>query len=211
MTVQAFTFNPFQTNSYVIHSDGEAAIIDASSHQVVEHQKMITYIEDHELTVTRLLLTHAHIDHIFGCKYLSNHYDVDFELHPDDAFLIERSMQQSTAFAVPLERPERVITTLQGGDQIEIGSVRLSVLHTPGHSPGSVTFAGEGVAVSGDVLFQGSIGRIEGLPRTSKEQLLNSIQEKLLPLGDDVRVYPGHGPSTTIGREKRSNPFLAHF
>lgn len=212
MDIRAFTFNPFMTNCYVIHADGEAAVVDASSHKPAEHQQIITYVEENGLTVKHLLLTHAHIDHIFGCAFLSDYFDMDFRMHEADSFLIERAMEQSNMFGVPLDQPTKIRTSLQEGQSIPLGDISLRVLHTPGHSPGSVAFvASEDDAIaSGDVLFQGSIGRVDGLPRTSKKELISSIETKLLPLGDDVRVYPGHGAATTVGAERESNPFLAH-
>lgn len=210
MTVKAFTFNPFMTNSYVIHDAGEAALVDAASHTRREHQAVLDYLEAHDLTVRHLLLTHAHIDHIFGCAFFSERFDLDWQMHHADRFLVERAQEQATAFGVTLEAPPATEASLEEGDSVEVGEAVLDVLHTPGHSPGSVCFVDRQSeqAPTGDVLFQGSIGRVEGLPKTSLPQLMRSIEEKLLPLGDDITIYPGHGPTTTIGQERRSNPFL---
>lgn len=210
MHIQSFTFNPFMTNGYVIHSAGEAALVDAPSHTPAEHRQVLDYIEQEGLAVQHLLLTHAHIDHIFGCAFFAEHFDMKWQMHAADVPFIERSKQQSEMFGVPLETPPAPGTLLEAGDTVTLGEATLNVLHTPGHSPGSICFANreDNVALSGDVLFQGSIGRVQGLPQTSLSQLMASIRETLLPLGDVVAIYPGHGPATTIGQEREQNPFL---
>ena len=210
MTIKSFTFNPFMTNGYVAHDGGEAALIDAPSHTEAEHRAVLDYLEREDLTVRRLLLTHAHIDHIFGCAFFAEQFDLTWQLHAADAFLVERALEQAKAFGVPLRAAPPTEQALEEGNTIPVGEATLDVLHTPGHSPGSVCFVERraGQVLSGDVLFQGSIGRVEGLPQTSLPQLMASIREKVLPLGDDVRVYPGHGPATTVGGERQHNPFI---
>lgn len=209
MTLQSFTCNPFQTNGYVAHSAGEAVLVDAPSHTEAEHQAVLDYLDQHGLTVRHLLLTHAHLDHIFGCAFFADRFDLSWQLHEADLPLIERAEEQATAFGVPLKTPPEPETCLQEGDVISFGEAKWRVLHTPGHAPGHVTFhdAEAGIVCSGDVLFKDSIGRVD-LPGGSMEVLMRSIREKLLPLGEEVTVYPGHGPSTTLGAERASNPFL---
>ncbi len=212
MTVQSFTFNPFMTNCYVVHSAGEAVLIDPSCASASERRQVVDYIEAHGLTMRHLLLTHAHIDHIFGCAFFSEKYGQAFKMHAAERAFIARAEQQAMAFGVRVDPPPMPETFLDEGDTVSFGDVTFEILHTPGHSPGSICYydADGGRVVSGDVLFQGSIGRTEGLPQTSLPQLMDSIFEKLLPLGDETVVYPGHGPATTIGRERRSNPFLTN-
>lgn len=209
MTIQSFTFNPFQTNCYVVHDAGEAVIIDASSQQPQEHRALLDYVEAKGLTVRHLLLTHAHLDHIFGCNALSEAFGRKWQVHQEDLPLMQRSQEQALAFGAKLDPPEVPETFLQEGDRIAFGDRTLQVLHTPGHAPGHVAFFDEEeqVLFSGDVLFQRSIGRTD-LPGGSMNELMTSIREKVLPLGEGVRVYPGHGPTTTIGEERRLNPFL---
>ncbi len=209
MTIQTFTFNPFATNCYLCHDAGEAVLIDPSSVDAAEHNQVLAYIEAHNLTVKHLLLTHAHIDHIFGCAFMANHFGQSFHLHPDERPFIEHAQQQARMFGIALEQPPMPAHTLHAGDTFSIGSATWEVLHTPGHSPGSVTFydAVNRFIISGDVLFQGSIGRTD-LWQGSLPTLMASIYQQLVPLGDDVRVYAGHGPATTIGQERQTNPFL---
>lgn len=210
MTIQSFTFNGFMTNMYVAHREGEAAIIDASCASSAEQRTVDAYIREHDLTVTHLILTHAHIDHILGCAHLESTYDQAFYLHPDGTPFYEQAEQQGQAFGVSIDPPQRSTQPLTPDDTLTIAGVRFRILHTPGHSPDSVSLVAddEDVAFTGDVLFQDSIGRIQGLPQTSKADLMASIREKLLPLGDDMTIYPGHGAVTNIGRERRQNPFL---
>lgn len=210
MTVQSFTFNSFMTNCYVCHDGGEAVLIDPSCATAPERQQVVDYIDAHELAVRHLLLTHAHIDHIFGCAFFSARYGQRFQMHAAERAFIEQAEEQAQAFGVQIDPPPVPDTFLDEGDTVTFGGVTLDILHTPGHSPGSICFvdAASEQAITGDVLFQGSIGRVQGLPQTSRPQLMASITEKLLPLGDATTIYPGHGPSTTIGRERQSNPFL---
>ncbi|NBC84926.1 MAG: MBL fold metallo-hydrolase [Bacteroidetes bacterium] len=210
MKVQSFTYNPFMTNCYVCHDQGEAVIIDPSCAADNEKQEVAKFLEKENLTVVHLLLTHAHIDHIFGCSFFEDRFDDVFKMHDAAVPFIERSVDQATAFGVQIEPPSVPTSFLAEGDTVSFGSVTLDVLHTPGHSPDSICFVDmeSQQAITGDVLFQDSIGRTQGLPQTSMPQLMASIRDKVLPLGDDVTIYPGHGPETTIGRERRQNPFL---
>jgi glyoxylase-like metal-dependent hydrolase (beta-lactamase superfamily II) len=210
MQVEAFTFNSFMTNCYLCHDDGEAVLVDASCQTEAERRQILAVVEEYDLEVRHLLLTHAHVDHIFGCRFFEDHFDDTFKAHEAAVPFIERADEQATAFGVEVESPRVPTTFLSEGDTVSFGTVTLEVLHTPGHSPDSITFVERGgrQALTGDVLFQNSIGRTQGLPETSRSQLLRSITEKLLPLGDDTTIYPGHGPETTIGRERRENPFV---
>ena len=210
MEIQSFTYNPFMTNCYVCSDAGEAVIIDPSCATEREQQEVIDYVEDRGLEVVHLLLTHAHIDHIFGCHAFEQHVGDVFKMHEESEFFIERALEQAEAFGVEVQRPSMPETLLDEGDTVTFGGITLDVLYAPGHSPDSICFVDRASkqAVTGDVLFQDSIGRTQGLPKTSMPQLMQSIRKKLLPLGDDVTIYPGHGPETTIGRERKQNPFL---
>lgn len=209
MTIQTFTFNPFQTNCFICHDAGEAVLIDPSAMDAGEQAAVLAYLEKHKLTIRHLLLTHAHIDHIFGCAFFAKHFGDTFQMHRADLPLLTHSEQQAHLFGVSLETPPAPKHFLAEGDILSFGTATWQVLHTPGHSPGSICFWDEAnrVVIAGDVLFQGSIGRTD-LWQGSMPKLMTSIFQELLPLGDDVRVYPGHGPATSIGEEQRSNPFL---
>lgn len=209
MTVQSFTFNPFQTNGFVCHDGGEAVLVDAPGRTPAEHQAVHDYLTRHGLTVRHLLLTHAHIDHVFGCAYWSEQLKMPWQMHREDLPFITRSQEQAQLFGIALEAPPLPETFLQEGDTITFGAATWQVLYTPGHSPGSVSFhdAAHGFVIAGDVLFHGSIGRTD-LPGGSMPVLMQSIFQQLLPLGDETAVYCGHGPATKIGRERRNNPFL---
>ena len=210
MHVEPFTFNPFMTNCFLCHDRGEAVLIDASCDTEAECVEVMSVIEEHGLDLRHLLLTHAHVDHIFGCRFFEEQFGQRFKAHEAAVPFIERADEQATAFGVEVEPPSVPTTLLAEGDTISFGDVTLEILHTPGHSPDSISFVHRPSrqAVTGDVLFQNSIGRTQGLPETSRTQLLNSITEKLLPLGDDFAIYSGHGSATTIGQERAQNPFV---
>ena len=210
MHVESFTSNPFMTNCFLCHDQGEAVLIDASCDTEAECAEVMSVVEEHGLDLRHLLLTHAHVDHIFGCRFFEEQFGQRFKAHEAAVPFIERADEQATAFGVEVEPPSVPTTLLAEGDTISFGDVTLEILHTPGHSPDSISFVHRPSrqAVTGDVLFQNSVGRTQGLPETSRTQLLNSITEKLLPLGDDFAIYSGHGPATTIGQERAQNPFV---
>lgn len=209
MQVQRFTFNPFQTNCYVCSSGSDAVLIDPSCATTDEFAVLEQYLGERDLTVRHLLLTHAHIDHIFGCAHFAEAFGMGFQMHREDLPLLSGAEEQARMFGVEIDPPPAPSNFLSEEDVIEFGDVSLAVLYTPGHSPGSICFYDEAsrAVISGDVLFQGSIGRTD-LWRGSLPELMRSIFERLLSLGDEVRVHPGHGPDTMIGRERVSNPFL---
>ncbi|HKJ67890.1 MAG TPA: MBL fold metallo-hydrolase [bacterium] len=155
---------------------------------------------------TAILNTHAHIDHIGAIQRLQEKYDLPFYLHREDQFLLEQYPEQAALFGVKMQGIPDVTHFLEEGSKT-ISEIEVRVLHTPGHSPGSVSFVIGNDLFSGDALFAGSIGRTD-LPGGDYAELIRSIQQKLLPLGDHVVVHAGHGPDTTIGEERRTNPFL---
>jgi glyoxylase-like metal-dependent hydrolase (beta-lactamase superfamily II) len=162
------------------------------------------------VTVEKIWLTHGHIDHAGGAAELKATLNVPIEgPHRNDLFLLQNVVESARMFGIPNAANVTPDRWLEEGDQVHVGELTFDILHCPGHSPGSVAFvnAGQKLAIVGDVLFAGSIGRTD-LPGGSLEQLLNSIRDKLLPLADDVTVLNGHGPFTTIGRERATNPFL---
>ena len=212
MKIARFEFSLFGINTYVVFdpSSKECAIIDPGIISDEERQAMENFVRSNGLHVTQLINTHLHIDHAIGNEWIRSNFSVGVSAHPDDLPLGERMSQQASMFGIPLEIDDVSIDTeLKDGDIIKIGNGELKVIHVPGHSQGSIALydKADGFLISGDALFAGSIGRTD-LPGGNHSQLLDSIRRNLLTLPDDTIVYPGHGPATTIGKEKRSNPFL---
>jgi glyoxylase-like metal-dependent hydrolase (beta-lactamase superfamily II) len=209
MTVKSFTVNPFAENTYVCHDAGQAVVIDPGSSNAYERNEILNYLETNNLHVRHLLLTHGHIDHVIDCAFFAEHFGMAFQMHSEDVTLLERAVDQGLMFGLRIDPPPTPGTLLTEVDAIRFGDAVWQILFCPGHSPGSICFydADNGFVIGGDVLFQGSIGRTD-LWKGSFPQLTRLIREKLFPLPDDTIVYPGHGPSTTIGREKTTNPFL---
>lgn len=209
LNVLRLTFNPFQENTYVIHDGREAIVVDPGCWDPAEQQELEAALERNGLTPVRVVLTHAHIDHILGCSWMHKRYGLSPELHRADHPILHGGARTASMYGLPYDPAPEPKGFLQEGDTIRIGDAELSVLFVPGHAPGHIAFyhAPGKFVVSGDVLFQSSVGRVD-LPGGDMDTLLRSIRDTLFPLGDDVTVHCGHGPATTIGREKRSNPFL---
>ncbi len=198
---------PFQQNCTLFwcEKSQHAAIIDPGG----DIPKIMSELNHYGLTPERILLTHGHIDHAAGASELAEKLRIPIDgPHSDDAFWLDSMAQQASMFGFnegSICQPDR---WLQEGDEVSFGEQRLEVLHCPGHTPGHLVFyhAGQRLAQVGDVLFKGSIGRTD-FPKGDYDTLIRSIREKLFPLGDDVRFIPGHGPMSTFGEERRSNPF----
>ena len=205
MKVVSIPNGQFVENCYLVidEAGGECAVIDPGEEAgLIAHK-----IADAGVKPVAIWLTHAHIDHVLGVPRLKADSGAPVYLHPGDRLLYDHVPEQATAFgmrAAPLPPPDRALAP---GDMLRVGTLEFRVRHAPGHSPGSVVFEGGGVAFAGDVLFQGSIGRTD-LPGGDFETLLKSIERELLTLPDSTIVYCGHGPETTVGRERRANPFL---
>ncbi|MGH7522516.1 MAG: MBL fold metallo-hydrolase [Gemmatimonadales bacterium] len=196
----------FAENCYLVVDEeaGACAIVDPGE----EAGLILHKVKDTGAQPVAIWLTHAHLDHVLGVPKVAQETGVSVWLHPADRPLYDTVPEQAAWFglAAPqgLPAPDREMVH---GEQLQVGDLRFDVRHAPGHSPGSVCLLGPGVAFSGDVLFAGSIGRTD-LPGGDFETLIASIERELLPLPDDTIVYSGHGPETTIGRERRTNPFL---
>jgi len=211
MTIKTFTFNPFQENTYLVFDEtNEAVIIDAGCLQAAEKQALSRFIEDNKLTLKRVLNTHLHLDHQFGNKFLFDTYGIAPEACIEDEFLLENVVAQARSYGFPVtEEAQPLGAYITENQEIIFGNSSLKAIHAPGHSPGSMVLYSEkdGVMFAGDVLFQGSIGRTD-LPKGDYASLILAITKKLLILPDSTVVYCGHGPSTTIGYEKKNNPYL---
>ncbi len=208
--IKKFTFNAFQVNTYILYDDtGECAIVDASCYEKDEKKQLAAFIEENKLTPVAQLLTHCHIDHMLGSRFISKTYKLKPLTHKDSLPFLENSKDYGKVFGFDADKPVMPEIFLEEGDIVEFGKQELKVIYTPGHAAGSLCFyneAGKFVLV-GDVLFQNSIGRTD-LPTGDHDLLIKSILQKLLVLPDDITVYPGHGPSTSIREERTANPFL---
>ena len=210
-TVKSFEFNDFSENTYILHDETRACvIIDPGCFYQEERDKLVAYIAQHQLKPKRLLLTHAHLDHVFGNQFVSDTYGLLPEMHLKEVPVLERYIPACQMYGVHGAQPSPDAGRfIEVGEVITFGNTRLETIFTPGHSPGSLTFycRESGFAIVGDVLFKDSVGRSD-LPGGHHNTLIDSIKTQLFPLGDEVVTYSGHGPSTTIGREKTQNPFL---
>ncbi len=210
LQIKQFAFNPFQVNNYILYDDtGECAIIDPSCYEKHEKQQLADFIDEKQLKPVLLLFTHCHIDHILGSRFVSKTYKIKPRTHKDSLTFLENSKEYGKVFGFKADRPVLPDNFIGEGDVLKFGEQELRVIYAPGHAAGSLCYhhTGEGFVVVGDVLFQNGIGRTD-LPTGDHDQLIKSIFEKLLVLPDNTTVYPGHGPSTTIGQERTSNPFL---
>ncbi|HTN37092.1 MAG TPA: MBL fold metallo-hydrolase [Arachidicoccus sp.] len=209
-SIETFTFNPFQENSYVLHNTkGEAVIVDPGTYYPAEQQKLKEYILRAGLTPTLLINTHCHLDHVFGNKWIAETYGLTPQIQPLEEEMHRMADIFATQYGLPFDSYNGIFTYLNEGDKLQLGEDRLEILLTPGHSPGSLSFycPDQGFILSGDALFRDSIGRTD-LPKGNPAQLLQSIKEKLFTLPPETVVYPGHGPKTTIGYEIQHNPFI---
>jgi len=210
ITIQRFVFNPFGVNTFVLYDETkECVIIDAACYFEDEKQQLKSFIDKNQLNPVKVLMTHGHVDHLLGNKFIASVYNVSIETHIDEANLISGAVSYGSIFGFDVETPPPATKYLNEGDIVKFGNSELSVLHVPGHSPGSLAYFNkeQSFVFVGDVLFHGSIGRTD-LPQGNHEQLIKSINEKLLTLEDKVIVYSGHGDSTTIDFERKNNPFL---
>lgn len=212
MKIKGFEVNMFSEMTYVVWNPAstEAAIIDAGMLSKSECSSIDNFISEEGLKVKYLINTHLHIDHVFGVNHVQSRYSVDLSASQADSMLASRIADQIKMFHLPVEPPKLEIThSLNDGDILKLGDEELKVIAVPGHSPGGIALyspSGKFV-VTGDSLFNRSIGRTD-LPGGDYTTLVDAVTDKLLTLPDDTRVYPGHGPSTTIGDERRFNPFL---
>lgn len=196
---------PLETNCYLVYCSKtlEAVIIDPGA----EAEKIFPIIHELKLKPKAVLNTHGHIDHVGANRDFKEKFGLPIYLHPADQVLLQRNQQLELSLLLGAKEPPPPDRELADGDVIEFGEISLRVIHTPGHSPGSVSFLGNNYLFSGDTLFYGGVGRTD-LPGGSWRDLERSIREKILTLPDEIIVLPGHGPSTTIGEERRSNPFI---
>lgn len=212
ITINQFVFNPFQENTYVLFDETkEAVVIDAGCYSVNEQNALIDFVKENGLKVKYTINTHCHVDHILGIDFIKETFGAESIAHAEDQLLLQSAVKHAMVFGLALESTPSIDKTVGHGDTITFGNSALQVIHTPGHSQGGVCFynAEQKILFSGDTLFSGSIGRTD-LPGGDFDTIIESISQRLLSLPSDVKVYPGHGDSSSIGFEKSNNPFLSN-
>jgi hydroxyacylglutathione hydrolase len=205
-----FTFNAFQENTYIIYNASkECWIIDPGNSNAQEDALLLKTIEDLQLKPVELILTHAHIDHVFGNHFIFKQFGLAPMMHEKEVQVLGFAAMAAARWSVAYTESPAPKGFLKEGTTLKLGEDEFKILFTPGHSPGSICFYNEKdkYCISGDVLFQSSIGRTD-LPGGDYDTLIASIKTQLMVLEDDVKIYSGHGPVTTIGRERKMNPFL---
>ncbi len=211
MNIKRFTFNPFGESTYLLwdESTGDAAVVDPGMSNEAEQRVFEHFIDDNNLKVRQIINTHMHLDHCWGANWVRNRYGASVAGHKDDAFLGLRAAEQARMFGIGNDfRPVEIDVALADGDVVEVGNCRLEVLAVPGHSPGSIALYDRqgGTVIVGDALFHEAVGRTD-LPGGDFQTLMNSIRSKLYTLPDKTRVLSGHEQPTTIGHEKKYNPY----
>lgn len=204
MNVEWVTVGPFQENCYLVgdESTRRGVLIDPGD----EPPRISRMVRASGVTLEAIWLTHAHIDHIGAIAAIKRAWDVPVLLHPGDLPLYRRAAEQAAFYGLSVEQPADLDRELADGDQLAVGSRQFIVRHTPGHSPGSVVFMGEGLILGGDLLFAGSIGRTD-LPFSNPDAMTKSLA-LIATFDPEIVVYPGHGPPTSIGAELATNPYL---
>jgi hydroxyacylglutathione hydrolase len=208
--IASFEFNPFQENTYILYDETkECVIIDAGCYTSEEKNTLAEFIEENNLKPVKLLMTHAHIDHMLGNNFVCGKYNLKIEINHEEIPMLQSAKVVGEMYGIPVEASPDAEIFLDEKNIIHFGKSELKILFTPGHSIGSLSFynAEQKFAIAGDVLFLESIGRTD-LPGGDFVTLEKSIHEKLFSLPDDFKIFPGHGPETTIGHEKKFNPFV---
>ena len=209
-TLRRFVFNPIGVNCYLASDeDGTAVVIDPGFLGPEEKDRLLSAISGDGLSVKAVLLTHAHLDHIWGVRQLQDELGVPVHMSPDDAPLLGYGAQMAAGTGLPAPDTAFTWTPVSDGDVLRFGKMAFKAIATPGHTPGGICYLdeSEGLLFTGDTLFAGTIGRTD-LPLGSYDDLIASVMDKLMGLGGDVRVLPGHGAPSTIGSERVTNPFL---
>ena len=210
LNIKSFVFSPIQENTYLLYNElKQAVIIDPGCYFPEEQNVLSDFIKESALQLQMLLNTHCHLDHVFGNKFVAETYGLTLQIHEKEKRMLELAPASGLIYDMPFDNYNGDLIYLKEGDKVFLGDDELEVIEAPGHSPGHICFycAKQHFIIGGDVLFNRSIGRTD-LPGGNHAELLKNIKEKLFVLPDETIVYSGHGPVTTIGEEKRENPFL---
>jgi glyoxylase-like metal-dependent hydrolase (beta-lactamase superfamily II) len=211
LSLEALVFNSFQVNTYLVRNEkGDCLVVDPAFYSQEEISAFDSYISSKGINVIGQINTHCHVDHVLGVKHMQTAYNCPLRAHPEESGLLNNAPLMGEVFGLKVEAFSGIDKALEDNELIEIGDDSLKAILVPGHSPGSLSFysAGGGFVITGDALFQGSIGRTD-LPGGDYDTLITSIQNSLLTLPPETLVYPGHGDPTSIGAEASGNPFLA--
>lgn len=210
LKIKSFVFSPIQENTYLLYDEfNNCAIIDPGCYFDAEKEQLVGFIKKNGLIPKMLLNTHCHLDHVFGNKYIAETFGLVAQIHEKEKPVLEFAPASGLMWNMPFDNYTGELIFLKGGDKIHIGEDELDIIEAPGHSPGHICFYSpkQNFLIGGDVLFNRSIGRTD-LPGGNHAQLIKNIKEKLFVLPDETVVYSGHGPATTIGEEKKENPYL---
>jgi len=209
MEIKQFEFNAFAENTYILYdATKECIIVDPGCYDEKERDTLVRFIEDHNLKVKCLVNTHCHIDHVLGNHFIKQRFGVDLQIHQEDIPTLKSCEVVAPIYGFNNYESTEGDRFLNEGDKVKFGHSELKVIFVPGHAPGHIALVNEEekICINGDVLFRQSIGRTD-LPGGDFDTLISSIQDKMFQLPDDITVYCGHGPSTSIGFEKQHNPF----
>ncbi len=205
MIIKGLAVGPIMANCFILGCEetGEAAVIDPGD----EAERILSIVSDLNLGLKYILNTHGHFDHVAGNKRMKEATQAEIMIHPLDAPMLSQLSSSESAWGMSAEDSPPPDRTIEDGDRVTFGNITLNVIHTPGHTPGGISFSTDGYVFVGDTLFAGSIGRTD-FPGGDYDTLIASIKNRLFTLESDIEVFTGHGPETTIGNEKRNNPFV---
>ncbi len=210
LKIKQFTFSPIQENTYILYNEfGQCAIIDPGCYFDEEKEALANFIGTQKLNPILLLNTHCHLDHVFGNKFVAEKYNLLPHLHPEEEKMLQAASSSGLMYNMPFDSYIGPLIFIAGGQTLKIGDDVLDIIEAPGHSPGHVCFycKDQHFLIGGDVLFEGSIGRTD-LPFGNHQQLLDNINQHIFTLPENTKVFSGHGRETTVGKEKRNNPFF---
>lgn len=210
LQIQGFVFNFASENTYIVYNENKNAwLIDPGNMNEQETKLISDFISEHQLKITKILLTHAHIDHVLGLQWAFDTFKVPVSLHKEDQEVLDMLQMSGVRFGMNIDPVQVDVEYINEGDELDFDGEKFKIYHVPGHSPGSVVYHNENqkFMISGDVLFEGSIGRTD-LYKGNYEQLIDGINTKLFVLDGDTQVFSGHGNPTSIGFEKQYNPFF---